>query len=210
MSIVTLSAAFGAGGGIVGPAVAERLGVPFVDRAIPVRVANDLGVPVEDALARDEKVKGWLARMLHSAAPLSGEYMLGYDAPRVALLPDSEYLECTKSAIRRVVADSGGVILGRAAALVLRDHPTALHVRLDGPPERRVRQVMRSQRMSEDDARAMMEHNDAARTSYVRHFYRCDPADPSHYHLVLDSTRLSLDACADLIVAAAKVGQQAA
>jgi cytidylate kinase len=204
MFVVTLSAPFGAGGGIVGPAVADRLGVPFVDRAIPVRVANELGVPVEDALARDEQVKGWLARLLAAAAPLTGDYMLGYDAPRMAMLPDSEFVECTEQAIRRTVAGRGGVILGRAGALVLRDHPGALHVRLDGDPERRVRQAMRVQGLSEADAKRMLRRNDDARTSYVRHFYRCDPADPRHYHLVLDSTRCPLDACTELIVAAAK------
>ncbi|HWN35978.1 MAG TPA: cytidylate kinase family protein, partial [Pseudonocardia sp.] len=82
MYVVTLSAAFGAGGGVVGPAVAERLDVPFIDRAIPAAVANDLGVSLEDAMSRDEQVKGWLSRMLAAAAPLSSDYMIGYDPPR--------------------------------------------------------------------------------------------------------------------------------
>ena len=54
MHVVTISATYGAGGSVVGPAVAERLGVPFVDRAIPTRVADDLGISVEHALTRDE------------------------------------------------------------------------------------------------------------------------------------------------------------
>jgi len=209
MYVVTLSAAFGAGGGVVGPAVAERLDVPFIDRAIPAAVANDLGVSLEDAMSRDEQVKGWLSRMLAAAAPLSSDYMIGYDPPRMALLPDSEFVTCTQSAIRKTVGTQGGVILGRAAAIVLRDHPTALHVRLDGDPERRVRQAMELLHLDERQARDALEQNDGARTAYVRHFYRTDPASPDHYDLVLDSTRLSLDACVDLIVTAAK-GSQAA
>jgi hypothetical protein len=31
----TIAAAYGSGGRVIGPAVAERLGLPFVDRAIP-------------------------------------------------------------------------------------------------------------------------------------------------------------------------------
>jgi hypothetical protein len=54
MRVVTISATYGAGGGLVGPAVADRLGVPFVDRAIPVAVADNLGISVDDALSRDE------------------------------------------------------------------------------------------------------------------------------------------------------------
>jgi cytidylate kinase len=96
------------------------------------------------------------------------------------------------------------VILGRAAAIVLHEHPTAFHVRLDGDPERRVRQAMAAQGMSEREAREAMARNDNARVAYVRHFYGEDPADPAHYHLVLDSTRVPLPACVDLIVAAVR------
>jgi Cytidylate kinase-like family len=203
MYVVTLSAAYGAGGGVVGPAVAERLDVPFIDRAIPAAVASDLGVSLEDALSRDEQVKGWLSRMLAAAAPLSSDYMIGYETPRVALLPDSEFVACTQATIRKAISARGGVILGRAGAIVLRDQPGALHVRLDGDPERRVRQAMDLLHLPEEQARQARDQNDSARTAYVRHFYRADPASPEHYHLVLDSTRFSLDSCVDLIVAAA-------
>jgi cytidylate kinase len=130
--------------------------------------------------------------------------MIGYDTPRVALLPDSEFVSCTQSAIRKAIRDRGGVILGRAGAVVLRDHPTALHVRLDGDPERRVRQAMNLMNLGEQEARDALERNDSARTAYVRHFYRTDPTSPEHYHLVLDSTRVPLDCCVDLIVQAAR------
>jgi len=204
MPVVTLSGAFGAGGAIIGPAVAERLGVPFVDRAIPARVANELGVSLQDALARDEQVRGWFSRLLASAAPISGEYLLGYDAPKLAALSDSAFCERTQAAIRATVAGGSGVILGRAGMLVLRDHPGALHVRLDGDPDRRAWQAARAEGMSETKARAMLERIDALRADYLRHFYRADPADPRLYHMVLDSTRLAFDACVDVIVAAAR------
>ena len=47
--VVTISASYGAGGAYVGPKLAERLGVPFVDRAIPNEVAQRLAVPLTEA-----------------------------------------------------------------------------------------------------------------------------------------------------------------
>ena len=47
--VVTISATFGAKGSVIGPAVAERLGTPFVDRAIPYTVAADIGCTLEEA-----------------------------------------------------------------------------------------------------------------------------------------------------------------
>jgi cytidylate kinase len=210
MHIVTISATYGAGGAFVGPAVAQRLGVAFVDRAIPVAVANDLGIPVDDALSRDERVKGWLSRMLAATAPLSVEYMVEPDHDRSVLLSDSDVLRCTEGAIRKAVCTDGGVILGRAAAIVLGDHPGALHVRLDGAPERRVAQAAALTGISEREARTALQRNDKARLAYVRHYYGADPASPQHYHLVLDSTRVSLAACTDIIVAAAQACSAAA
>ena len=157
---------------------------------------------LDDALSRDEQVGGWLSRLLTATAPLSAEWMIGPDHPRTALLPDSAVLRCTEGVIRRTVEGAGGVILGRAAAIVLRDHPGAFHVRLDGDPDRRVRQAMTLQGMTERDAREALGRNDKARTAYVRHFYAVDPASPQHYDLVIDSTRVPLKACTELIVAA--------
>ena len=202
MHVVTISATYGAGGALVGPEVAERLGVPFVDRAIPVAVADEMGITVDDALSRDEQCGGWLSRLLTATAPLSAEWMIGPDHPRTALLPDSAVLRCTEGVLRKAVAGDGAVILGRAAAIVLRDHPDAFHVRLDGDPERRVRQAMTLQGTTEHDAWDALSRNDKARAAYVRHFYGADASSPQHYHLVIDSTRLPLKACTELIVAA--------
>jgi cytidylate kinase len=89
---------------------------------------------------------------------------------------------------------------------VLRDHPGALHVRLDGDPERRMRLAMRFLHIDEQQARDDMAKNDNARAAYVRHFYHADPASAEHYHLTLDPTRVSFEACAEIIVAAARSG----
>ena len=204
MHVVTISATYGAGGGLVGPAVAERLGVPFVDRAIPVVVANDLGIPVDDVLCRDDQARGWMSRLLTSAAPLSAEWMVDPAHLRTALLSDVQVLRCTEGAIRRAVDSGGGVILGRAAAIVLRDHPGAFHVRLDGDRDRRARRAADALGIPEREARDDLVRNDKARTAYVRHFYGADPASAEHYHLVLDSTRVPLNTCTDIIVAAAE------
>jgi hypothetical protein len=182
--------------------------VPFLDRAIPTAVAGDLGITVEHAMTRDEQAPGWLSRVLAATAPMSTEWMIGTPPPDGVLLPEARVLACTQNAIRSCIGSKGGVILGRAGAIVLRDHPTALHVRLDGDPDRRMRQAMTLLGISEQEAKDALTRNDHARTAYVRYFYRTDPALPDHYHLVLDSTRMSPEACTEIIVAAASSRQR--
>jgi cytidylate kinase len=203
--VVTISATFGAQGSVIGPAVAERLSKPFVDRAIPYTVAADIGCSLEEALAHDDRTEHGLGRILASAARLPNITLGGMDPylPERDVVPEEEFLVHTEKVIKQIAEHGGGVILGRASQVVLAGHPEALHVRLDGPRQRRLANVRASMELSRTEAERLLDDNDRARNAYVRHFYRADPADPALYDLVIDSTRLAAPACADIIVTAA-------
>ena len=199
--VVTLSATYGAGGSQVGPALAERLGVTFVDRAIPTAVAERLSVPLDEALAHDESLGDAIGRLSSSFALLPE---LAGAMVHADLLAEEDYRRETERAIREA-ASTGAVVLGRAGQLILRKEPGALHVRLDGPPERRLEQAMRLEAVDKATAERHMRETDRARRAYVQHFYGADPRDCRLYHLVIDSTALPLDACVELIAHAAEV-----
>jgi len=201
MTLVTLSAAYGAGGSRIGPAVAERLGLPFVDRAIPTGVAERLALPLREAVQRDESVGHWLTRALLSFGQV-GPVLAGASPPPAELVTDDAFRAATEQVLHEL-AVQGAVVLGRAGALVLRDVPGALHVRLTGPRDARIAQGAELEHLDLEAAARHLEESDRAREAYVRHFYRCDPADAAHYHLVIDSTALALDACVALIADAA-------
>jgi cytidylate kinase-like protein len=202
MGVVTVSAAFGAGGPEIARAVAERLDLPFHDRAIPALVAGRLGVPVAEAEANDETIARGLWRLITSLGSMPDP--VGGVLP-VSTLPDERaYREQTERVLGEIAAGPGGVVLGRAAAMVLAGRPDTLHVRLDGPVERRLAAARALLDMPEDQVRRELEAADAARVAYVRHFYRCDPAAAKHYHLVVDSTALAHEVVVDLVVIAAR------
>jgi hypothetical protein len=81
-----------------------------------------------------------------------------------------------------------------------------LHVRLDGDVEARRRAATNRNRLDYAEAAKIQQSTDRARRAYVQHFYPRAGSweDPRHYHLVIDSTALSLDTCTDVIVLAAK------
>src|SRR4051812_33119692 len=200
LPLVTISAAYGAGGSRVGPALAARLGVEFLDRAIPTKVADRLHVPLDNALAHDEALGDTIGR-LASAFALLPE--LAGAAAQAGYYAGEDYRRETEKLIKEHARD-GAVILGRAAAVILREDPTALHVRLDGPSERRVEQAMKIEGLDRDDAERLRKDGDRAREAYVRHFYGCDARDPALYHLVIDSTRLPEETIVELLVAATR------
>ncbi|GAC1319984.1 MAG: hypothetical protein NVSMB16_15450 [Acidimicrobiales bacterium] len=199
MRVVTISAPYGAFGSVIGPRVAERLGIPFIDRAIPMDVATRLSVPESEAMAHDEKVPSgfWRAMALLGTGTIPDG-----SGPIFDRRPDEEDFRLQTEAVLRDVASSeGGVILGRAAAIVLADRPDALHVRLDGSIERRLAQLTA---LGDQQAKAHQRYLDKAWAGYVKRFYRRNPADPALYDLILDSTVLSFEICVDLICLAAQ------
>jgi cytidylate kinase len=199
--LITVSAAYGAGGSVVAPALAQRLGLPFLQRV--TTTAGEVADidPCHERLVAEEAKITPVHRLL---ASFTQSMPVGPTQSPLPTRHQDEDLRCDAEAgIHQLLADGGGVILGRAAAVVL-GKDRGFHVRLDGPPDRRIAQGVTIEGVSQEQARAHMDAADKARTAYVRRLYRADPADASLYHMVIDSTAIPLDSVIELILAAAR------
>ena len=199
--LITVSAAYGAGGSVVAPALADRFGLPFLQRVTTSEGHLAQPGPCDEQLSAEE-VKATPAHRL--LAHLTQAMPAGPTQSPPSTHHQDEHLRGHGEAgIHRLLASGGGVILGRGAAVVL-GKDRGFHVRLDGPAERRLVQGAAIEGISEEQARERLPKADKARTAYVRRLYRCDPADASLYHLVIDSTAMPLDTVIELIVTAAR------
>ena len=198
--VVTLAAFYGAGGTLVGPRVAERLRVVFLDRGILTAVAKRLRVPEEAAAEYEEPPRRGVGRYLDSLGKVGISDATPMDNPEQ---DEHRYRAETEEFIASA-AESGGVILGRGGQVVLRGRPGALHVFLGGPPEARIRQAMEIEGVDRKTAERRQEANDRGRVEYVSRNYGLTGLDPDLYHLRIDTTALDLDTVADLIVAASQ------
>jgi hypothetical protein len=232
MGSVTISASYGSQGDRIGRAVAERLELQFLDRAIPNAVARQLHLSEEDVQSLDERVPGRWERIFGSigeldppvtALPTATSLRLasdelrgqGVSSPeydpslpqgslpvRAAGSPESFRL-ATETILRGVADAEGAVILGRCAMVVLAAHHDVLRVRLDGPLEARIARVVAGG-TDEAAARRSQKDVDGAREQYARYFYRVSLADSALYHLIIDSSALSVECCVDLICRASE------
>jgi cytidylate kinase len=204
--LITVSASYGAGGSVVAPALAERLGLPFLQRVTTSEGHPAKPGPCDEQLTEEEVKATPVHRLLASftEAMPAGPTV----SPPSTHHQDRHLRGHGEAGIQRLLATGGGVILGRAAAVVL-GKDRGFHVRLDGPPARRVAQGAVVEGISEEQARTRLRAADKARTAYVRRLYRCDPDNPSLYHLVIDSTAMPLDTVTDLILVAARAHEAA-
>jgi MFS family permease len=198
---ITISASYGSGGEVVSRAVAGKLGLPFLDRAISVKVASELKVPLESVLDSQDEASDRLTELFSSLARGVGP-LAPSAAPDMDQGDQSDLFQHGAEHVIREIALAGGVILGRGAVLVLQGEPGVLHVRLDGPAERRVRRVEQTQGIDEATAKHDQHHTDQARKVYMRHLYGVDGTDTGLYHLVIDTTVVPVERAVEIIVEA--------
>lgn len=198
---MTISASFAAGGNVVGPAAAEKLGLPFVDRAIPLAAAERLSMTLQRAIALDDKGPSGWSRLAEAFGTVATP--LAFQPIPEDVVDPATFREETAAIMIHLADSTGGVFLGRAGMVVLGNRPDVLSVRLDGPVERRIARAIR-EGLGEDEARSMQKEVDGAREAYSKVFYGARQSDPSLYHVILDATALEFSTCTDIIVTAAR------
>jgi cytidylate kinase len=198
--LITVSATYGSGGSIVAPGLAERLGVRCLQRITSPGSAATQAVLSRERLSQEEAKSTPVHRLVASLSHAMPAGPTQSPPP-----PHHQHRDLRRDAeaeVHSLAAEGEGVILGRAAAVVL-GKELGFHVRLDGPEDRRLAQGARIEGVTVREARDHMRIADKARTAYVRRLYGVDPADPSLYHLVIDSTAIPIDDVIELILAAA-------
>jgi cytidylate kinase len=196
--VVTVSATYGAGGSVVAPRLAVRLGLPFADRLIPAQ--DFLAVLATEEVDEAEQEQQRRSSFFRRLALVAGA--LNFPVPSSEDLRDHVRAK-VETGVDELAHTTGAVVLGRAGAVVLAGRPWSFHVRLDGPAERRAARGQELEHITLEEARARLEETDRARARYVNRLYGRDPADLSLYHLVVDSTVFAVDDCVELLATAA-------
>ena len=197
--VITVSAPLGAGGDQVAQRLAGQLNLPFVDRAIPAAVAEQLSVPLASAQARDERRESGALRLLVSAA--NTEPLFGLEVAAIDFDDEDQFRLATEASLWKLAATSGGVILGRVGAVILAGHPRAIHVRVAASRVTRCRRVREYGGLDEPAALRLIDRTDRARAEYARHLYGADQSDPDLYDLIVATDKLSIDDAAEVVTA---------
>jgi cytidylate kinase len=195
---VTVSATYGAGGSVIAPKLAERLDVPFFDRLIhPGAKQGNGGERVSEA-ERDQAPPAGILAGLANLTSVLGLPVSGADAD-----PRRQLKRQVEQSVFEVLGTTGGVILGRAAAVVLTGRPSAFNVRLTGPTDRCLARAMAIEAVPEAEARTRQADTDKAWSKFVMRLFDRDPSDPALYHLVIDATVFSIDQVVEMVATAA-------
>jgi cytidylate kinase len=196
LPVVTIFESYGSGANYVGPRVADALGLPFHQQAFSSE-------ELEQAETEHES-EGVLSRVFEAMGGSYASYA-GLEGPGVAVAQRDQYELIMENT--RTVQDSaseGGVIVGRNGALILQDWAGALHVKLDGPLEERIRRAAQEAGIDPQRAARRQKREDQTRADMSIQMYGWDPRETDRYDLVVNTGTMELDTCVDIIVSAAR------
>jgi cytidylate kinase len=218
MAVITISRQYGSGGDEIAVRVCEELGYRMFDKRLMAQVASEMGLSEREIVDFSEasyKVRGFLERLFArrnarvvAEAGTWTQDTSGARAVQVEQLDEEWCVRMVRTTIQAAYERDNIVIVGRGGQAILQDKPGVLHVRLLAPLGARILRVRYQETVGlaaefqQRTAQDLVLDRDRAAAEYLRRFHDVDWADPTLYHMVLDTQKWGVEPAAQLIVEA--------
>jgi CMP/dCMP kinase len=218
MAVITISRQYGSGGDQVAELVSKTLGYRLFDKRLIAQAAEEEGISESMAVDYNEdthEVQSILERLFHNYAN-AAQRLAWLEDPTLASKPEAVDLNAytavglVKRAVKAGWQMGNMVILGRAGQVLLRDAPNTLHIRIEAPLEDRIQRVKGLMKQEKKDYSATIDirreaqdliiRRDTASADYLKRFFDVDWADPLLYHLLINTSKVTIEQAALLIV----------
>ncbi len=194
-NIITISRQFGSGGREIGKSLAERLHVPFYDKEILIRAAQESGISqslFEDA--DEQPTNSFLYSWAFAGQPFVGSFA-GYND----CITNDKLFALMAETIEKIAKEGSCVIVGRCADYILRDCASTVSVFVHTDMQRRIERVMELNKLTEEQARNFIKKTDKRRASYYNFYADGKWGLASNYDLSVNSGRLGINRSVEVI-----------
>ena len=199
--VLAISRQMGSGGSYIGQAVANRLGLKYIDREILAEAAKLLG-------AEDQNLEGLEEHVANTWVRFTRHLSFGppdalFTPPRIReTIFEEDLYQIERQIIRELAARENCVIIGRAGSFVLREHPGVIRVFVHAPEAFRVDQLVKTLGPQDRNAvRDLIRRSDRDRAKFIQTVCSCDWTSACHYDLTINPGTIGLDAATDLVAA---------
>lgn len=195
--IYTIGREFGSGGKDVGEALAKRLGIKLYDKELLQRAAKDSGFCEEVFENHDERPTSSFLYSLIMDTYSINSYA---SAPFLDMPLNHKVFLAQFETIKKIASQESCVIVGRCADYALSDNPDCMNIFIHSDMENRIKMVSKRCNITENKAKDMIQKNDKQRSSYYNYYTSKSWGDSTSYHLTLDSGKLGIDGCVEMIL----------
>jgi cytidylate kinase len=186
--VITLSREVWSRGTQLGRLIAKQLDYQFWDQEVVHRIAEETGSQEAFLRALDEHSRGVVEDLV--AGVLAGD-----------AFTRSEYTTHLLRVMHAIARYGRAVIIGRGAQFVLPPE-AALRVRVVCSAELRAKNFAETRGGTDKEARAEIDRIERDRRAFIQQQFKADVTDPTHYDLVVNTGKLTLDQCAEVVLRA--------
>ena len=201
--VITINRELGSGGRSVGRLLAEKLDVPFYDKAVIKALQEKYNLTTEEIERLKGRKHSWWAdveRILKIDSGMSINYYLPQKDDAPDLLTTDEMFKTETQILQDLAAEKSCVVAGRSGFHVFRDHPNHLSILIQASMDCRMERVARKQNMTADEARKTIERVDKMRENYVKKYTGTSRYDTRNYQLVITADGKTEEQIADIIM----------
>lgn len=199
--VITIGRSFGSGGRALGKIIAQKLGINFYDKMLLVRAAEKAGLQAEFLARNDEKPPSFMGSLTPFGMGFyNGTGSAGWLNDSSGWHSDRIY-QVQDEIIREIAQTEACVIVGRTADYILRDHPHLVNIFVHAPIETCVDRILeREPHLSRQQAKALAEKTNKLRANFYNFYTDQRWGDSTSYDMCFDSSRLSLEDIADIVI----------
>lgn len=177
MQLITISRETGSLGDEIGRTLAERMNLPHITRSWAItewfpEIAN--------------------AHELHMLSESPAYFLKTASA-------GMSYAAFLQEKLKAFVDKEPAIISGMGAQIIFRSHPEALHVRIMGSRDARVRRFLQTNNLVLSDAERIVDLTDRKHRRYIQTVHERDWTDPLLYHLTLNTDTMDVEEAARFV-----------
>lgn len=195
--IYTIGREFGSGGKEIGEKLAQRLGIQLYDRELLQHAAKESGFCEEIFENHDEKPTNSFLYSLVMDTYSVGGYTT---SPFLDMPLNHKVFLAQFESIKKIAAAESCVIVGRCADYALSENPDCINIFIHADLETRIKRVSQRMNLTENKAKDIIQKKDKQRASYYNYYTSKRWGDSGSYHMTLDSGKLGIDGCVELIL----------
>jgi len=196
--VITINRELGSGGRTIGRLLAEKLGVPFYDKAVIDGLTQKFGLSPERIEEIKAQKKSWWNDINTYYQTLVNSANMPMEAE--VKLDNASMFETEQHILQELATHSSCVVAGRTGFMVFREWPNHLNVFIQASMPHRIQRVMRRQNVSEQEARDIIAKMDTTREAYIKKYEDTSRYDTRNYQLVISMDDLSEDDAAEIIM----------
>lgn len=194
-TIITIGRQYGSGGREIGKKLAEKLGIPYFDKELLARVAQESGFCEEMIRNHDERpTNSFLYNVVMDT------YSFGYNTSFVDMPISQKVFLAQFDTVKKIASEGACVIVGRCADYALSEYPNSLNLFIYGKAEAKAQRISERHNVSLAEAKDMCIKKDKQRQSYYNYYSNKKWGRADSYDLCIDSGKLGIDGTVDFII----------